>query len=621
MSEKERTIHDEWDFYGSDFGGKVDGLIAFENENVTGIEVVRGKTIGASFFREFILQNRFFNDETWPNDVNQTGKLPEELEKTNRQILSGFPPQTCIAIRSSVVGENRGIGIYSSYFMVTTGNIEVDLKILSKCELDIYADYFSSSSRDFLGDQFLADGGGVGLLIQKVIGDRHGEFFMPAISGVATFINGELNLRLVIGLGTRAVEMKDAIVLKGNNLSPEVMERAIFSLHEAEAISLVEKEIFLSEASGKGKVFLIGVDYQCKERIVGQVSKLSKLIDSWRKLNRDGTPYYWEFAVTEAHDRPQILQVNREEPFDERTTELGPITGRVMCESNDVVNIGTKTGHGIVYLNLSGVILEDLKHLYVFNETNRNYLLIIDDILFSQPSRREGGLSLSHFSNAAGVIERQHVRSNWDPHQIDPINHIDRGGTHFIEVCKRKDILFQGVVARPWDKTLEEALGPFYQRLGDYGGYWDLEFKMVNVSRLGRVETFGQTISKGHSREKLHLWSDELRDVAGFLESEDKGASDALYYLGGYLITAAGRSVADYDPYGFIDHLLPETLQELASGFDAIFQNLYLTESYATHQEGLHYGMTEKDGNVFELEEYLLKLKQKIQDRLAVPNL
>ena len=618
MKEKEKSSRAEWNFYGSDFGGKVDGLLAFEKEGVTDVEVVPGEAIGASFFREFVRQNQF-SDKTPAHDVYHVEKLPTELEKTNRQILSDFLPGTCLAIRSSTVGENRGVGVYSTFFMVTSVDIETDLEALTKFELLIYADYFGANSRDFLADKFLSPNGGVGLLVQKVIGDQHGEFFMPAISGVATAINGELTLRLVIGLGTKAVEMKDAIVIKRNNLRPEVIKNALFSLRQAEAIGLTEGKVFLTDLEAKGNVFLIDIEREGKKKIIQEVDKLTALIESWQKLDNLGKPYYWEFAVTGASEHPQILQANREEPFDERATELGPITGRVIAESNDVVNVDTKTGRGIVHLNLSGVTLEDLKHLHLFNQTNRDYLLIIDDILFSQSLRRGGGLGLGHFSNAAGVIERQRVRDNRILYQLDQINHVDRGGTHFIEICKRNDILFQGVVTPPWDETLEEALGPFSERFGQFGAYWAIEYKMTNTKDEGRVEVYGEVFKREYSREKLHRWIDELKIVAEILEPEDKVASDAFYNFSYHLITAVGHSVADYDPYGFVDQLLPESLQELRIGFDLIFQSLYLTESYADYQEGLRYSVTEKEGNVFELREYLGKLKLRIEAKLSMP--
>lgn len=605
VKEVDNPPRDEWRFYGSDFGGKVDDLVVFEMEKTTYVEVAHGKAIGASFFRQFVSENQF-GDNTWPNDVNQAEKLPDELLETNRQILSGFPPGTSVAIRSSVVGENGGVGIYSSYFMVTSDDIQADLDIMAKFELQIYADYFSYDSREFLGDKFLnPNEGGVGLLIQEVIGDQYDQFFMPAISGVATAINGELNLRLVIGLGTKAVEMKEAIVIKRNNLRHEVIEKALFSLQEAEVISLTER-----------KPVLTPLEYDWKVRAASQVGKLMKLIESWQRLNSFGDSYYCEFAVAEGYDHPQILQVNREKPFDERNTKLGPITGRVMCESTDVVNTGTVTGRGIVYINLSGFCPEDLGELSRFNQKNQGFLLIVNDTLFSYIAR-QNRLNLSHFSNAAGVVERQFVRPELPFHFWGGLDHVGRGGTHFIELCKRRDILFQGVVCSKWDDSLEEALGPFGQRLGQFGAYWDIGYKMTNTKGEGRVEVYGEAVKREYSREKLRLWIDELRKVAGFLESENKDSSDSFYVLSHHLITAAGHSVADYDPYGFVDQLLPQSLKELAFALDQVIKNLHLTESYSNYQEGLRYEVTEGEGNVFELKEYLQKLKSKIDAKSA----
>ncbi|MBI2326440.1 hypothetical protein HYU91_03565 [Candidatus Collierbacteria bacterium] len=606
MKEKEKSPSAEWGLYGSDYGGKVDDLLTFKKENAVNVEVVPGKAIGASFFRELILENGF-DSNSFPEDINQTGKLPVKLERTNREIISSFPPGTCVAIRSSVVGENGGVGIYSSFFMVTTGDSEADLNTLAKLELQIYADYFSYDSRDYLGDKFLnPNRGGVGLLVQEVIGDQYGEFFMPAISGVATAINGELTLRLVLGLGTKAVEMKDAIVIKRNNLRQEVIEKALFSMLEAETISLTERKTVLNP-----------LEYEWKVRMVSQVEKLMRLIEDWKNLEKNGTAYYWEFAVAESHDHPKILQSNLEKPFDERTTELGPVTGRIICESkNDVVNTGETSGRGIVYINLSGFTPEDLNELYRFNQNNQGYLLIVNDTLFSYVAH-QNRLNLKHFSNAAGVVERQIVRPTLPFQFWGGLDHVGRGGTHFIELCKRRDILFQGVISPKWDDSLEEALGPFSQRFGQFGAYWDIEYKMTNTKDEGRVEVYGEVAGREYSREKLHLWIDELRKVAEFLESEDKDVSDAFYNLSYHLITAVGHSVADYDPYGFVDQLSPESLQELKGIFVLVFQNIHLTESYSIYMESHRYEVSEREGNVFELKEYLQKLKLKIEAKRA----
>ncbi len=140
---------------------------------------------------------------------------------------------------------------------------------------------------------------------------------------------------------------------------------------------------------------------------------------------------------------------------------------------------------------------------------------------------------------------------------------------------------------------------------------------MTNTKDEGRVEVYGEVIKREYSREKLHLWIDELRKVAEFLEPEDKDVSDAFRVLSYHLITAAGHSVADYDPYGFVDQLPPESLQELKGIFILVFQNIHLTESYSIYMEGLRCGVSEREGNVFELKEYLQKLKLKIEAKRA----
>lgn len=606
MTEKIRYSPEGWTFYGEDFGGKVEGLLAFKELNIPGLEVTPGIAIGASYFREFVRINGF-DQNNWRGEVLEGGVLPNSLDHVNRKILSSIQVGTCFAIRSSVIGENAGVGVYSSYFMVRTPDIEADMITLGNYQKLIYSDFFTADSQAFLGVG-LSDPevGGVGLLIQPVIGDRYGELLMPAISGVATTVNGELTLRLVLGLGTKAVEMSEAIVLKGENLNLETIEKVLYlTTSRCDALNNLSQ------------IRPLLLEKEMKKRMSSQTAKLGEFLGHWKNLFESGSPHYAEFAISRSRQKLQILQIHPEAAEALSSNEIGPLTGRLLCDSHDVVNQGVRQGKGIFVLGLNGPEPDDLSHLAVFNERNNGYLLILSDIHFSR-GNSTNKVSLSHFSNAAGVIEAQRVPTKDGSPYMGEIDHINRGGSHFTHLCKSRDVLFQGVPVHSWDDSMIRRLGDQYQRVGRLSAYFDLEFKMINVTREGRTVIFGEPQPKEYTRESFSRWIDELRETAEILTETDIVTSNSFYLVANHMIRALGSTVANYDPFGFTKNLSRPDLVKCSAALGHVLEDLHYTESYEDYREGLSWGITEEGGNVFELREYLLKLQSQVKKRLAM---
>ena len=83
-----------------------------------------------------------------------------------------------------------------------------------------------------------------------------------------------------------------------------------------------------------------------------------------------------------------------------------------------------------------------------------NYILVVPQEAFSKISMLLGDrqIGFEHYSNASVLIERQQALS---AARIDNskygssmllLDHTDRGGTHFQQICDREDILFIGAV-------------------------------------------------------------------------------------------------------------------------------------------------------------------------------
>lgn len=131
--------------------------------------------------------------------------------------LEGRP----IIVRSSSLLEDRAgsafSGKYKSLFLANAGTKRERLNALTDAIAEVYASVFSPDPLEYRARRgFLDMHEEMGILIQEVVGQRIGAYFLPAFSGVA-FSNNEFRwsprirredglLRLVPGLGTRAVD-------------------------------------------------------------------------------------------------------------------------------------------------------------------------------------------------------------------------------------------------------------------------------------------------------------------------------------------------------------------------------------------------------------------------------
>jgi hypothetical protein len=131
--------------------------------------------------------------------------------------LGGRP----IIVRSSSLLEDRigssFAGKYKSLFLANTGSREERLEALRDAIAEVYASTFGPDPIEYRAERGLLDvHEEMGIMIQEVVGQRIGDYFLPAFSGVALSHNefrwsarirrSDGLLRLVPGLGTRAVD-------------------------------------------------------------------------------------------------------------------------------------------------------------------------------------------------------------------------------------------------------------------------------------------------------------------------------------------------------------------------------------------------------------------------------
>lgn len=152
-----------------------------------------------------------------------TGTFPESLVKQFEQMLDYFGQSPYIVRSSSLLEDAYGnafAGKYDSVFCVNQGPRQQRLDDFLAAVRTIYASSMSDKALTYRAQRGLLDRDEqMALLVQRVSGDRYGELFYPQIAGVglsynpyvwSSYIDPQAGvLRLVFGLGTRAVDRSD----------------------------------------------------------------------------------------------------------------------------------------------------------------------------------------------------------------------------------------------------------------------------------------------------------------------------------------------------------------------------------------------------------------------------
>jgi hypothetical protein len=150
-------------------------------------------------------------------------RFPEDATEKLGEMLVEIGNSPIIVRSSSLLEDNFGsafAGKYDSFFLPNQGTLKENLVALIKAIIQIYASILSPDALFYRQIQELDDyDERMAILIQKVQGERYGKYFFPYIAGVGyssnPFIwNKKLKredgfLRIVLGLGTRAVDRVD----------------------------------------------------------------------------------------------------------------------------------------------------------------------------------------------------------------------------------------------------------------------------------------------------------------------------------------------------------------------------------------------------------------------------
>ena len=150
----------------------------------------------------------------------KSGRFPPEIAQGLSVVLDEFQSTPLIVRSSSLLEDSAGAafsGKYKSLFLANAGTKRERLDALMDAIAEVYASVLGPDPIAYRAERGLLDSREeMGIMIQEVVGKRVGDYFLPAMAGVA-FSRNEFRwsprikredglIRMVPGLGTRAVD-------------------------------------------------------------------------------------------------------------------------------------------------------------------------------------------------------------------------------------------------------------------------------------------------------------------------------------------------------------------------------------------------------------------------------
>ncbi|MCX6167777.1 MAG: pyruvate, phosphate dikinase [Ignavibacteriales bacterium] len=193
----------------------------------------------------------------------KNSEFPSDILKGLSVALDDLGERPLVVRSSSLLEDQIGAtfsGKYKSLFLANQGTKQERLIALMDAISEVYASTFSPDPIEYRAERGLLDfNEEMGVMIQEVVGTKIGNYFLPALAGVA-FSNNEFRwsprikredglLRLVPGLGTRAVDRLGddypVLISPGQpnlkvNVSPEEILR--YSPKKVDLINLTTNE-------------------------------------------------------------------------------------------------------------------------------------------------------------------------------------------------------------------------------------------------------------------------------------------------------------------------------------------------------------------------------------------
>ncbi|MDA1079744.1 MAG: hypothetical protein O2840_03615 [bacterium] len=435
-----------------------------------------------------------------------------EVSDIQEVVQQMYLPAGCpVVVRSSAFDEDGGTGRYDSHFFMPTGDRKKDEERLIELVSDV---------RQSLDRTTIFPPEKMGVLIQRVVGDKYPDFVSPAFSGVLTVFNGRPILRFAIGMATRVVSGGDALLVDLSSveqLDAEDLESQLQSLSHADVVA-------------NTGVATIEITDDLRLAAANCLVKLQELISGWLQMTREKGDTYLEFAITNSDNKPIILQSHPIVKNDDEgsLTEFLPGMGGQLFEGNDTVGRGVREGNLVIVLEGKRAMItrQDMKALFGLNLRYSNYLLVVPPMVISRLVDEQLELRFSHFSNAAAVIESKGSsrveNKRFSPGLVQFLrSHTGtKGGTHFAGICMDQNILFLGLDGDT------ECEGAPSERVGNAIRIYDTPFRVQNlVSGMGRLELGESGGPRAYTEAQLLEWIETIHNALKVGETSEEETS------------------------------------------------------------------------------------------------
>jgi len=242
------------------------------------VKIPRSWFLGSDVFYQFTHLNKFleYSNQKYKSEDEireeyakirgtfHNGIFPEDITQGLRSIIEEIGPSPLIIRSSSLLEDSFGTsfaGKYESVFCGNQGTPEENLKALLTAISSVYASIYSPDVILYRKRMGLLDyDERMAILIQEVVGNKQGKYFLPDGAGVGFSCNQfrwnpridrqKGFLRLVWGLGTRAVNPYEGdyprlVALSHPQLRPEADPQRIrrYSQQQVDVIDLEENAL------------------------------------------------------------------------------------------------------------------------------------------------------------------------------------------------------------------------------------------------------------------------------------------------------------------------------------------------------------------------------------------
>lgn len=249
---------------GADTDGAWHEVLEQHDSFYVGSDVFHSYVVNNGWWQLFMWQRSeagYFGGAAQLRELILQGSFESEILGAFQKMLEHFGQYPIIVRSSSLLEDGFGnafAGKYDSFFCVNQGSPEERLVEFVEAVKRVYASTLSEDALQYRKQRGLAQQEEqMALLVQRVSGAYHGEYFFPACAGVGMSYNAYVwrhdidpaagMLRLVVGLGTRAVDRVEGdyprvVALDQPLLMPQSdpEDRRRFTQHDVDVLDILQ---------------------------------------------------------------------------------------------------------------------------------------------------------------------------------------------------------------------------------------------------------------------------------------------------------------------------------------------------------------------------------------------